>query len=486
MGRKSGRISLRRKLDNYRKEYTLTIAAYDGGSPPYSAEIPVEIKVVDKSVPTFSQQSFEVSVAENTETFSAIISAIAESPTTGGKLIYTIENGNQDEQFSVDYNEGVVYVTQSLDYERKQHHQLTLRATDSTAGGHTEAILFINVLDVNDCSPEFVKDSYSIDISEAMPRGSMILQVEARDQDTEVNQEIEYSLRADFGNSSDLFSIDAVTGEINLNRNLDHERQSLHHFTVVATDKGPLPNSGVAHVWVNVLDSNDNSPEFEEAEYDFHLSDQAKRGQFVGKVRAVDPDTSDHNKVRYSIIGGNEHQIFSIEEATGIISLVNLHNFDSVPVYILNVSVADGVYSTSTKVRITLDSANTFNPEFVKSIFEVRFKENMPVGSKITQVKAEDRDGDPLLYSIQSEELKQFFRLDPNTGEVFSEKVLDREDRDSYEIPITVTDQGGADSAHYVFELNCWSTTGYCSFKIGERCLFVCLLDLDKNGLLCR
>ena len=48
------------------------------------------------------------------------------------------------------------------------------------------------------------------------------------------------------------------------------------------------------------------------------------------------------------------------------------------------------------------------------------------------------------------------------------------------------TQGGGADSAHHVFELNCWSTTGYCSFKIGERCLFVCLLDLDKNGLLCR
>ena len=443
VGRKSGRISLRRKLDSYRKEYTLTIAAYDGGSPPYSAEIPVEIKVVDKSVPKFSKQSFEASIAENTETFSAILSATAESPTSGGNLIYTIESGNEDEQFSVDYNEGVVYVTQSLDYERKQHHQLTLRATDSTAGGYTEAILFINVLDVNDCSPQFVQESYSIAISEATPRGSVILQVEARDQDTGVNQELEYSLRADFGNSSDLFSVDAVTGEINLNRNLDHERRSLHHFTVVATDKGPAPNTGVAHVWVTVLDSNDNSPEFEEAEYHFHLSDQAKRGQFVGKVRAVDPDTSDHDKVRYSIIGGNEHQIFSIQEPTGIISLVNLHNFDSVTAYMLNVSVSDGVYSTSTKVRITLDSMNTHNPQFLKSIFEVRFKENMPAGSKVTQVIAEDKDGDPLVYLIQSDELKQFFRLDPSTGELWSEKVLDRETRASYEIPITVTDQGG-------------------------------------------
>ena len=38
--RKSGIISLRKKLDSYRKDYVITIAAYDGGSPSYSAEIP--------------------------------------------------------------------------------------------------------------------------------------------------------------------------------------------------------------------------------------------------------------------------------------------------------------------------------------------------------------------------------------------------------------------------------------------------------------
>merc|ERR1719495_1685361 len=86
---------------------------------------------------------------------------------------------------------------------------------------------------------------------------------------------------------------------------------------------------------------------------------------------------------------------------------------------------------------------NTHNPEFLKSIFEVRFKENLPAGSKITEVIAKDKDGDPLVYLIQSDELKQFFRLDPSTGELWSEKVLDRETRASYEIPITVTDQGG-------------------------------------------
>ena len=441
--RKSGYISLRRQLESYRKDYILTIAAYDGGSPPYSAEIPVQIKVVDKSVPTFSQQSFEASLSENTETFSAVISTPAESPTSDGKIIYTIESGNEEELFSIDYNGGVVYVVQSLDYENKQHHQLTLRATDSKGGGYSEAILLLHVLDVNDCSPVFLQESYTVEVSEATPSGSVILQVEARDQDSGINQEVEYSIRPDHGNFSGVFSINSVTGEVRIERALDQERQTSHHISVVATDRGPNPRTGLAHVWVNVLDSNDNPPEFEEAEYEFHLSDRARRGQFVGKIRALDLDISDHEKIRYSIIGGNEHQIFSIEETSGIITLVNLHNFNSVPAYHLNVTVTDGVYSTSTKVRIVLDSANTHNPRFVKSLFEVKFRENQPSGSVITRVLAEDEDGDSLLYSIQSDHLQTLFQLSPESGELRSLRVLDRETRPSYEIPITVTDQGG-------------------------------------------
>ena len=455
VARKTGIISLRRRLDSYRKKYTLTIAAYDGGSPPYSAEVPVQIKVVDKSVPTFSQQSFEASVAENTETFSPIISAVAESPSSGGKIIYTIETGNEDELFSIDYNGGVVYVTSALDYEEKQFHQLTLRATDSKGGGYSEAILLVNVQDVNDCAPEFSKESYNVQVPESLPQGSVVARVEAKDQDTGVNQEIEFSLRPDFGNYSDLFKIDPETGEIRLERSLDHERLALHHLTVVATDKGPRlgpadqadgdpqPGHGIAHVWISVLDTNDNAPMFEEAEYHFHLSDRARRGQFVGKIRAIDLDTEDHNQIHYSIIGGNEHQIFSIQEASGIITLVNSHNFDSVPGYILNVSVTDGVYITTTKVSISLESGNSHNPTFAKSVFEVRFKENLPAGTLVTTVRAEDQDGDELQYGIQSDHLRQLFRLDPASGQLRSDRVLDREEKDSYEIPITVTDQGG-------------------------------------------
>jgi len=61
-----------------------------------------------------------------------------------GKLIYTIESGNESEKFSVDYSSGVVSVTDSLDFEEKAHHQLTVRATDSVTGGFAETIVLVS------------------------------------------------------------------------------------------------------------------------------------------------------------------------------------------------------------------------------------------------------------------------------------------------------------------------------------------------------
>ena len=446
VGRKSGQITLRQKLDSYRKEYRLTLAAYDGGLPPLSAEISVHIKVIDESVPIFSQQLYKASVKEDIELYSPVVSVEAESPDEG-KLIFTLEAGNEEEKFSVDYNSGMISVTEPLDFESKPHHQLTIRATDGLNGGYAEAIVLLGVEDVNDCRPQFINDSYSASLSEAMPYGTNVLQVKATDADSGINQQIEYSIQRDHfltANASKLFSIDAQSGWISLKRQLDHERVRQHRFTVMATDKGSRQLSASAMVTVNVLDTNDNAPEFDEAEYIMTLSDRASRGQFVGKVRAIDPDEDDKNKLKYAIIGGNQHQIFSMNEQNGVITLVNLHNFDQSSVYLLNISVSDGVYARNSKVRITLASANSFAPTFSQDLFEVDFYENQPEGSLIAQLTAKDEDrNDRLEYSILSDDLESCFRMDASTGQIWALKSFDREEKSEYEIPIRALDIGG-------------------------------------------
>jgi protocadherin Fat 1/2/3 len=130
VGRKTGLITLRTALDSYEKEYKLTVAAYDGGTPPFSEEVLVVVKMVDKSVPVFGQQLYRTTVKEDVQPFSPLVTTTAESPNKSeqkdgdGKLIYTIESGNESEKFSIDYSSGVVSVTDSLDFEEKAHHQV--------------------------------------------------------------------------------------------------------------------------------------------------------------------------------------------------------------------------------------------------------------------------------------------------------------------------------------------------------------------------
>ncbi|TRY62766.1 hypothetical protein TCAL_04907 [Tigriopus californicus] len=445
VGRKSGQITLRKQLDNYRKDYRLTIAAYDGGSPPFSAEVTVHIKVIDKSVPIFLEQLYKTSVREDVEIFSPFLSVQAESPNEEeGKLIYTLEQGNEEEKFSVDHNSGVISVVEALDFEAKPHYQLTLRATDGVNGGYAEVIILLGVEDVNDCTPKFQSDSYEVKISEALPLGSKVITVFATDADTGQNQEIGYSLQPDRSNSSRYFNIDAKTGDIFLKRAIDHERDSQHSFTVLATDKGPRPLTSSALVKVIVDDANDNAPTFEEPEYMLRLSDRSKRGQFVGLVRAIDLDEIDADKLVYSIIGGNQHQVFSMDERTGVISLVNLHNFDHQSLYSLNVSVSDGVYSNRARVTVSLVSANSFAPVFERPIYETSFPENTPEMMRIYRIAASDADRDDrITYSLASDELSKVFRVDASTGFVWALKSFDREEQDTYELPIVATDSAG-------------------------------------------
>ncbi|XP_076387964.1 FAT atypical cadherin kugelei isoform X3 [Megachile rotundata] len=443
--RKTGEISLKQNLEGHNREYQLTIAAYDGGSTPCSIEVTVNVKVIDRSMPVFDKQFYTDSVLESIEIHSPLALSIqAESP-LNRKLIYSITKGNDFEEFALDFNTGVIYVVDELDYEQKKQYELTVRATDSVSGVYAEVLVSILVLDVNDCPPEFTQDSYNISVSEAAPFGTSVLKVSSRDNDTGINQQVRYAIQNDTENSTDLFHIDPEEGVIFLKRSLDHEAHESHHFTVIAIDRGVPSLSSTAHVWVTVIDMNDNPPKFEQPSYTCSLSEHAERGQFVTVVSASDPDYVDE-KLTYTIVGGNEQQTYNIDQSTGIITLINMQNFGEKKLTMLNVSVTDNVYTSFTRVKIEILPANRHNPKFPNPVVEVTVLENQLPGRLVTSVIANDEDfGDygTVIYTIASDLMKEIFDINRLTGEIVTRKKLDREEQKLYEIPVMATDGGG-------------------------------------------
>lgn len=230
-----------------------------------------------------------------------------------------------------------------------------------------------------------------------------------------------------------------------MKRSLDHETHDSHHFTVIATDRGIPPLSSTAHVWVTVIDMNDNPPKYEQPSYTCSLSEDAERGQFVTVVTASDPDYVDE-KLTYTIVGGNDQQTYSIDQSTGIITLINMQNFGDQKLTMLNVSVTDGVYTSFTRVKIEILPANNHSPKFANPLIEVTLMENQLPGRLVVTVLATDEDfGDysNIVYSIPSALMRDIFDINRLTGEIITKKSLDREIQKIYEIPVMATDDGG-------------------------------------------
>lgn len=116
------------------------------------------------------------------------------------------------------------------------------------------------MLDINDNSPQFQSNSYTADISEGVPIGSLVLEVKARDADFGPNSQVMYFLSR---GSKSMFVIDENTGRIITAAPLDRERTASYTFEVCATDSSPAdPRNSTAQVTIYIQDVNDNAPFF--------------------------------------------------------------------------------------------------------------------------------------------------------------------------------------------------------------------------------
>lgn len=89
------------------------------------------------------------------------------------------------------------------------------------------------------------------------------------------------------------------------------------NFMVNITDKGEPPISRVVYFTVNIQDTNDNSPLFENTSYTFYLQENQPSGSFVGMVIANDPDYKENGTIIYSTVRKSQ---FTVNETTGQIT----------------------------------------------------------------------------------------------------------------------------------------------------------------------
>ncbi|CAN9511186.1 unnamed protein product [Ophioblennius macclurei] len=448
INRQTGSLSLKRSFDSdlSNVEYQMVIYAKDGGYPPLSTTTEFPITVVNKAMPVFDKSFYSVSVNEDVAVHTPILGINATSP-EGQNIIYTIVDGDPSLQFDIGFDTGVISVIHCLDYETASSYHLTIRATDYLTGARAEVDVEVFVQDVNDNPPIFQKMSYRVVLSETAMIGTPALQVVATDKDSEKNNVVRYQIFSDVHNSTDYFHIDSSSGLILTARMLDHEMVQKYDFIVRATDNGFPPLSSEVSVTVVLNDMNDNPPIFNQLLYEAYVNELAPRGHFITCVQASDADSSDFDKLEYSILSGNERMNFVMDKKTGIITLSSHRKQRMDPTYSLNVSVSDGVFTSTAQVHVKVLGANLHSPVFGQNMYEAEIRENTAVGSKVLQVKATDADPGQfglITYSFVNDLGKDQFNIDAN-GQISTTEKLDREDPANKDIVLTVAakDTGG-------------------------------------------
>lgn len=153
-----------------------------------------------------------------------------------------------------------------------------------------------------------------------------------------------------------------------LKQPLDREKRESYTMTVVAFDGGQPSRSGTLTVIISVLDANDNSPVFEQDNYEINVpEDMPLRAPFL-RVRATDYDDELNGKVTYSFgtqAPSPHGGIFNIDPETGELFLVARPRHDLQSVYNLPIQARDSgpdSFTANAWVTVNIDDVNDHAP----------------------------------------------------------------------------------------------------------------------------
>lgn len=341
----NGQITVNKTLDyNSVAVITLTVEARDLNAvfnvekQVATAEASLFIQSFKDTNPIFKHHGWtgtapliKIRVKEEFPLEMPIFKFLAEDPVTGVAINdFEIISMDLLGVFDINRITGELFLKKRLDYESLNitNLQFSIQALSSDRTRATVSNVNVTVENVNDNDPIFDKKIYRVTVMESIKYPAKIIQVHAKDNDSSLNKmdeqigynSITYSLS---GQNSGLFQIDNRTGEIIIapNQTLDHEKQSVLRVVAIAEDSPGKPTDArrtAAEIVIDVLDVNDNAPQFLQKSYTAVIPENAPFNTFVINMTAVDPDEGPGGEIRYDFLSeGEANGLLKINPITG-------------------------------------------------------------------------------------------------------------------------------------------------------------------------
>lgn len=459
-----GYLFVKNQLDREERDYySLTVSCSDNGNPPRSSEVPLIIHVIDENdnSPEFTNSSFVFSIAENEpiDTFVGKLTAIDRDIGRNAELIFMLSNAQND--FTIDPRNGFIKTAREFDRELlvqstgKNYITFEAYVTDNGMIRLKDKVkVKVFITDVNDNAPKFLRAPYKIQISEGTSIGSQLIRVHTVDADDGLNGDVFYHISD--GNENGKFSMDDATGQLTLAKKLDRETTSLYKLKIVAHDASlSVKLSASATITIEVLDENDNAPEFVQTNSNISVIETTQLGTELIKFRATDSDLGINSQIKYAIANGNKKDTFNIDPISGSLFLHKQLDYEDTHTYVLNITAYDGGNPrliTALSFVINVLDSNDNAPYFSNTAIVRQIKERIPINTPIVTATAEDPDsGDNgrIVYSIQNQDPFfgfRHFEINSTSGVIYTLREIDRETVDTFKLTIVATDQAKVES----------------------------------------
>ncbi|XP_042272322.1 cadherin-2-like isoform X1 [Thunnus maccoyii] len=201
-----------------------------------------------------------------------------------------------------------------------------------------------------------------------------------------------------------IFIINPISGQLSVTKPLDREHISNFHLRAHAVDLNGNQVENPIDIVINVIDQNDNRPEFTHTTFNGSVPEGSKPGSFVMTVTAVDKDDpkTANGMLRYKILSQNPQSpssnMFTINNKTGdIITVAAGLDREKVTQYTLIIQATDmegnptyGLSNTATTV-IRITDVNDNPPEFTTDTFFGEVHENR-VNVIVANLTVTDKD----------------------------------------------------------------------------------------------
>ncbi|XP_016061098.1 PREDICTED: protocadherin beta-16-like isoform X2 [Miniopterus natalensis] len=307
----------------------------------------------------------------------------------------------------------------------------------------------LRVEDINDHSPVFSEREMILKIPENSPLGTAFPLSNALDLDVGSNNVQNYKISPNphFQVLTHNRSDGRKYPKLVLDKELDREEKPEITLTLTALDGGSPPLHGSAQVRIEVVDVNDNAPEFGQPLYKVHIPENSNAGSLVVTVSASDIDSGINGRIVYSFFQPSDDisKTLEVNPMTGEIRLRKQVDFETVRSYEVDIKATDGggLSGKCTLLLLVMD-VNDNAPEVTVSALTSPIPENSPeiVVAVFSVSDPDSGDNGKTISSIQ-EDLP--FLLKPSVKNFYTlvtKRALDREERAEYNVTITVTDMG--------------------------------------------